>query len=113
MTNRYHFPGLASFSYIVATIFIGLGFYKMLVYSNSDTYPYKSVNAYVGGDAYNYIINSNYAGAFFTLALIFVLLGSTIAIIKGMEYLAEIGHLNHPQEPTEANPVQFQDLPKL
>ena len=31
--------------------------------------PYKTINAYVGGDAYNYIINGNYATAYFVLAV--------------------------------------------
>ena len=46
---------------IAMGIFLIIGFYKMLIY---DDYT----NAYVGGDAYNYIINGTYATAYFVLA---------------------------------------------
>ena len=49
---------------LIATgIFLALGFFKMFVYSH-----YDGINAYVGGDAYNYIINGTYAAACFVLA---------------------------------------------
>ena len=49
------------------------GLDKMFRYDSGDSYPYKYVNAYVGGDAYNYIINGTYATAFFVLTAMFVL----------------------------------------
>ena len=45
----------------------------MTNYYNSENYPSLNVNAYVGGDAYNYIINGTYATAFFVLTAMFVL----------------------------------------
>lgn len=69
-------------SYIISCVFIGLGFHKMLVYENPESYVLDSKNTYVGGDAYNYIINANFTTAYFVLALIFVLLGSTFLIIS-------------------------------
>lgn len=51
---------------------------KMTNYYNSD---YKQINAYVGGDAYNYIINSNYATAFFVLTAMFVLAAIGLMIL--------------------------------
>ena len=53
---------------IVAFIFIFIGFDKMNNYYNNEDYPRRNKNAYVGGDAYNYIINGTYATAYFTLA---------------------------------------------
>lgn len=50
--------------------FTFLGFYKIFAYNNPEyasTYN-KSKNAYVQGDAYNYIINGTYATAYFVLA---------------------------------------------
>ena len=45
-----------------------MGFNKMLNYRNSNTSYYsKSVNAYVGGDAYNYIINACYFTGYVSL----------------------------------------------
>lgn len=48
------------------------GYDKMANYDNSD-YSYE--NAYVGGDAYNYIINGTHATAFFVLAIGFLISG--------------------------------------
>lgn len=64
---------------VISSFFIIIGLYKLLVYSY-DEYGDKNINAYVGGDAYNYIINGNYAIAYFVLALIFTILGCTFFI---------------------------------
>jgi len=53
--------------YVLSLIFTGAGFDKLNVYINS-THD-ESKNAYVGGDAYNYIINANYASAYFILSV--------------------------------------------
>ena len=53
------------------TFFRGID--KMVRYYNSESVPSLNKNAYVGGDAYNYIINGNYATAFFVLTTMFVL----------------------------------------
>ena len=55
------------------------GYDKMTNYDNSD-YSYE--NAYVGGDAYNYIINGTHATAFFVLAIGFLISG-ILCIIGG------------------------------
>lgn len=65
-------------SYLMSFIFIFIGFNKMLKYENDEFGD--SVNAYVAGDAYNYIINAGYATAYFVLALLFVVLGCTLLI---------------------------------
>ena len=52
---------------------------RLVNYNNGDYYPYEYVNAYVGGDAYNYIINGTHATAFFVLTAMFVL--SSIGLI--------------------------------
>ena len=49
------------------------GIDKMTNYYNSENFPSLNVNAYVGGDAYNYIINGTYATAFFVLTAMFVM----------------------------------------
>ncbi|WP_062514775.1 hypothetical protein [Halobacillus sp. KGW1] len=73
--------GLVSVGFIIA------GFYKILAYNN----PYEddiltssgdAVNAYVGADAYNLIINGTYATAFFVLAAGFL-------IVAGLFFLAQ------------------------
>lgn len=64
----------------LAACSLGCGFFtlykgidKMTNYYNSEYVTSLNKNAYVGGDAYNYIINGNYATAFFVLTSMFVL----------------------------------------
>lgn len=54
---------------------------KMTNYYNSENYPSLNVNAYVGGDAYNYIINGTYATAFFVLTAMFILSAIGLLIV--------------------------------
>lgn len=44
------------------------GFYKINTYFNMEEYPSLSKNAYVGGDAYNYIINGTYFSGYSALS---------------------------------------------
>lgn len=60
--------GGAIFSFLLSVASLFMGFYKMYVYDLGEHYPYEPKNAYVGGDAYNYIINGTYSTAFFVLA---------------------------------------------
>ncbi|MBD9158704.1 MAG: hypothetical protein EGQ16_02520 [Clostridiales bacterium] len=55
---------LAIIMLIAGLICIGLGFYKILNYHNSN---YSTINVYVGGDAYNYIINGTYFSGYVSL----------------------------------------------
>ena len=55
-------------------------------------------NAYVGGDAYNYIINGNYVTAFFVLATLFVILGIGTIIIHYISESPKTEIVNHEQE---------------
>lgn len=59
--------GVAVIFCILSCICLWKGFDKILNYRNSDTYTYNNVNAYVGGDAYNYIINAGYFAGFVSL----------------------------------------------
>jgi len=59
--------------YAASAMSLLTGFDKMYVYHNSD---YAFDNAYVGGDAYNYIINAGYATAYFVLAMGFLITGT-------------------------------------
>lgn len=70
----------AGVCYAISLFFVGKGFHKMYAYENPDSVLLTSINAYVGGDAYNYIINANYATAFFTLATFCALVGMTFII---------------------------------
>ncbi|MEI3395401.1 MAG: hypothetical protein V8R82_06905 [Clostridia bacterium] len=60
---------------------IGMGFNKMLNYRNSNTSYYsKSVNAYVGGDAYNYIINACYFTGYVSLGGCLLIVSSNFVV---------------------------------
>ena len=78
---------LSCISFFVSLIFLYMGFDKIYSYDNGELYPYTYHNAYVGGDAYNYIINGNYATAFFVLTLTFAMLGIGFCILA---YLSKI-----------------------
>ena len=75
---------LAGFLFYQGVIFLNDGMDKKDNYYNSD---YSSVNAYVGGDAYNYITNAGYfsgysalAGSMFICSAIFLAMSLIIAI---------------------------------
>lgn len=70
----------AAISYALSAIFIAMGFYKMFSYSNPESIYRKHINVYVGGDAYNYIINSNYATGYFVLAVFCAVIGMTFVV---------------------------------
>jgi hypothetical protein len=72
---------LSSIFYLISAIFMGLGFHKLYKYENYDSEILDSVNAYVGGDAYNYIINTGYATSFFIIATLFTILASFILLM--------------------------------
>lgn len=58
---------LAILFIVLGIIMLSVGFYKKNSYKNPDSefsYSKTSINAYVGGDAYNYIINGTYFTAY-------------------------------------------------
>ena len=59
---------IAAITLIFTFIFGAVGFYKITKYKNSDSYYSKNINAYVGGDAYNYIINGTYFAGYCALS---------------------------------------------
>lgn len=78
-SKKYFYLSITGF--IGTAICICMGFYKLLVYSNPDSYFEDSINAYVGGDAYNFIINGTHATAYFVLALVFIVFASSMLIL--------------------------------
>ena len=77
--------GLSISMFVGAVVSLVMGFYKMFVYENPESYFLDSKNAYVGGDSYNYIINGTYATGYFVLfgsLLIAGLLVELIAIVN-------------------------------
>lgn len=72
--------------YLLSLLSIAKGLYHLLVYENGD-YSWNRVNAFVGGDAYNYIINSNHATAWFVLALVFAVIAGTSTISSKLDKL--------------------------
>ena len=72
--------GSAILSYIFAVFVAFKGFEKISFYD-----PDKDVNVYVGGDAYNYIINAQYATAFFVLAGCAAIVGTLFLMIRQID----------------------------
>lgn len=62
------------------------GIDKLVRYDAGEYYPYEPVNAYVGGDAYNFIINGTYATSYFVLTTMFVLAAIGLVMVH---YLAQ------------------------
>lgn len=81
--------GLSCFSFIASAVILGVGLDKMFNYDSGEFYPYEYHNAYVGGDAYNYIINSNYATGFFVLATMFALMGIGFIVLYYLSKMAD------------------------
>lgn len=82
---------IALFFYGASLISLGFGLHKMNAYQNSDSVLLEPVNAYVGGDAYNYIINANFSTSFYVFALVLAFIGFLIQW-NHIQYLeAEIG----------------------
>lgn len=61
---------------ITSALLFCLGFYKNNVYKNPEYSWETSINAHVGGDAYNYIINGNRATGCYVLSMGFMLAGT-------------------------------------
>lgn len=61
---------------LAAIICMALGFDCKLRYYNNESRPEYSVNAYVGGDAYNFIINGTYFTGYMVLACGFGICGT-------------------------------------
>jgi hypothetical protein len=76
--------------FIVSGVFFYQAYDKYANYSNSEYSWSTQHNVYVGGDAYNYIINAGYFSAFSTLGGICVLAGmilmATALILTGMSH---------------------------
>ena len=72
---------IAIILFLLSISCIGMAFNKMLNYRNSNTSYYsKSVNAYVGGDAYNYIINACYFTGYVSLGGCLLIASSNFAV---------------------------------
>lgn len=67
-------------SYVLSLLSVLMGLNKMFIYKNGSAIE-NSVNAYVGSDASNYIINASYATAWFVLSVLFVIVGFTFVFV--------------------------------
>ena len=86
---------LAMMSFLCGCVTLYRGIDKMTNYYNSEYYVEANVNAYVDGDAYNYIINGNYATAFFVLTAMFMLAAVGFIIIH---YLSQERNIPVPAD---------------
>ena len=83
--SRAPYTFFSILGFIGVIVSVSMGFYKMFVYENEDnSYFGESINAYVGGDAYNYIINSSYAIGYFVLALMCMVFACTMLILNNI-----------------------------
>ena len=94
--------------FCLAAVFIIL-FGVMTNYYNSD-YSMLNKNAYVGGDAYNYIINGTYAAAYFVLAAGFLISG---IVCMAAGFLLAVIEENNKKIWLEGSSKQQEELPPL
>lgn len=90
--------------YLISGIMLYKGYDKMTNYYYSEYTTSNNVNAYVGGDAYNYIINGNYATGFFVLSMGFMVAG-TICLSSGLI----VGAISNPRPQDEKESTTYQD----
>ena len=101
---------IAIILFLLSISCIGMGFNKMLNYRNSNTSYYsKSVNAYVGGDAYNYIINGNYATAHFVLAVLFAILGIGVLVLAYLKQVYGIPIVQSEDSEVNTSDIQLEN----
>ena len=81
---------------VIAIICFGIGLYKYTVYESYDSKYYDSKNAYVGGDAYNYIINANYFTGWSVLGACFFISGTILFGLKCL--IDELPNLKQTQK---------------
>ncbi|MBW9146553.1 hypothetical protein K2F40_16175 [Clostridium sp. CM028] len=80
---------LSAVMFIVSSVMIYLGYDKLTNYYSSDVSSLTK-NSYVGGDAYNYIINGTRATSFFVLATMFAILGVSFIMIGYLDKISNI-----------------------
>lgn len=105
---------------ILSSVSFGCGLFtfykgidKLTNYYNSDYSPYLNKNAYVGGDAYNYIINGTHSTAFFVLTAMLVLAAICLMILHyvSLSYHASISYHATISEPQKTDTSD--ELPNL
>lgn len=74
---------IAACFYILSAVAFYKGYDKITNYYYSEKYYNLNKNAYVGGDAYNYIINGNYATGYYVLSMGTLLTG-TLFVLTGI-----------------------------
>ena len=79
------------------------GIHRMVAYHNSEYFTSNNVNAWVGGDAYNYIINGTHATAFFVLTTMFILTAIGLRILHHVSrqktYIMSVSEEKLPESP--------------
>ena len=78
------FAIFAAVFFVLAGFFLYKGYDKMTNYNHSDSYYSENVNAYVGGDAYNLIINGTYTTSFFVLSAAGIIAGTMCACTSAL-----------------------------
>lgn len=100
---------VCSFGCSLFTLYKGID--KLTNYHHSEDYPGFNENVYVGGDAYNYIINGNYATAFFVLTTMFVLAAIGLMVLHYVSLLEY--HAKTTTIPEQRKTVVSDELPDL
>ena len=102
---------LSIICFFISGMFGYKGYDKMTNYYNSEDYSILNENAYVGGDAYNYIINGTYSTSYFTLTSGFMISG-VLCGVGGM--IISAIHSRESEDSGKMNSIQMnEELPPL
>ena len=85
-----HLKGITVAVFILGGIFLIMGADVRLRYENNDSYFRKNINAPVGGDAYNYIINGTYLTAYSVIGMGCFIIGTLTGISSAFLYLDDM-----------------------
>lgn len=98
--KRIEWGGRILLLVIAAGILIIVGMYKLFTYKNG----YTTVNAYVEGDAYNYILNAIYAAICFVASGFSLLIA---AILGGIQTIYNRG-LSKPENEDKKHEIKVE-----
>ena len=110
--NRFSVWSVLSIVSLVCGCFtLYKGIDRLTNYYNSD-YSSLNKNAWVGGDAYNYIINGTHATAFFVLTAMFVLAAIGLVIVHYVSKDKQIISAPQDQPKNELEDIEA-NLPQM
>ena len=113
MKKSYVFSWIGIALIVASLIFFYKGYDKTNNYRNSDSIYSENVNAYVGGDAYNYIINAEYANGNFIIAIGLDIIATILIVSEKISNDIKGNFGNDFNMVSDTKNMNDEELPKL